>query len=162
MSRYMTFLRHAAAQDRSLGIEDHKRCLTGKGMKQVLAVAEFCRKQGLRPGRLLCSPLVRAVETAGLLADHLPGCPVPEQVDWLRIETPPGMAAGHIRALAETMDGDVWLVGHEPDFGLTVGALLGMEGAPVRIRKASLTRLEYDTASGVFELLWSLPCDLMR
>ncbi|WP_407058181.1 SixA phosphatase family protein [Thiothrix unzii] len=43
---------------------DEARPLTPKGHKQVQRVARFCQRHALLPSHLLCSPLVRALETA--------------------------------------------------------------------------------------------------
>lgn len=170
MTTSLCFLRHATAQDRALGLPDAGRTLTDKGKRQTRTVARFCEKQGLLPRRLLCSPLVRAVETAALLHHHLPGCPAPQVVDWLVPGTPAGQALDELHLLVEhAPDPDaesLWLVGHEPDLSDLISRLLGSQAPVLRLKKASLTRLEITrdlmpAGAPPAQLVWSLPCALM-
>jgi phosphohistidine phosphatase len=162
MSRLITFFRHATAQDRALEIEDEKRTLVKKGRKQAQRVATFCQRMKLRPRRLLCSPVVRARETADIFSENLTGCPAPEVADWLRYESAPAEACQRIRQEAQQEDCDTWLVGHEPDFSLIIGELLGTAVPPIVIKKASITRLEVGDTPATTRILWSIPCQLLR
>lgn len=156
------FLRHATAQDRQLPIPDAERALTDKGMRQTRAVARFCQRQGLLPQRLLSSPLVRAIETATLFSHHLPDCPRPQIVDWLRLDTPTEQALDHLRESLDKTSESLWLVGHEPDLSDLISHLLGSAHPIVRVKKASLTCITvepHSTQPG--QLLWSVPCGLM-
>lgn len=156
------FLRHATAQDRQLPIPDAERALTDKGLRQVRAVARFCQRQGLLPQRLLSSPLVRAVETATLFSHHLPDCPRPQIVDWLRLGTPAAEAIEHLRDSVDSAPGSLWLVGHEPDLSDLISRLLGSPHPIVQVKKASLTCITVEPrTSQPGQLLWSVPCSLM-
>ena len=46
-------------------------------------VARFCQRHALLPSHLLCSPLVRALETAQGLRENLANCPKAVIVPWL-------------------------------------------------------------------------------
>lgn len=162
MPRLITFFRHATAQDRAEGIEDEKRTLIKKGRKQAARVASFCERNKLVPTRLLCSPVLRARETATVFSAHLSGCPDIEVVDWLRMESSPAEACACIRGETMPEDCDTWLVGHEPDFSLIIAGLLGLEVPPIKIRKASITRLEVGDSPSTTRILWSIPCQLLR
>jgi phosphohistidine phosphatase len=162
------FLRHATAQDRHLPIPDAERTLTEKGLGQARAVARFCERQGLQPQRLLSSPLVRAVETATQFSQHLPDCPRPQIVDWLRLGTPVAQALNELREAVSvnsgaTADADsLWLVGHEPDLSDLISRLLGSPHPIVRVKKASLTCITVEPhGEQPGQLLWSVPCALM-
>lgn len=155
-------LRHATAQEYAPGTADAERKLTDKGLRQSRAVASFCERQGLLPGVLLTSPLVRAVETATVLSQNLHDCPPPETVDWLRLGTPTEDALRQVRARLERQEGPLWLVGHEPDLSDLISRLLGSPDSIVRVKKASLTCVELDLdARRHGQLLWSIPCALM-
>ncbi len=162
MSGLITLFRHATAQDRALEIEDAKRTLVKKGRKQARKVASFCQRMKLIPRRLLCSPLVRARETAAEFAENLPDCPAVEIADWLGMESPPAEACKWIRQEALREDCDTWLVGHEPDFSLVIAELLGIAVPPIVIKKASITRLEIGDSPATTRILWSIPCQLLR
>lgn len=168
----LLLLRHATAEDPALVSHDAVRALTGKGRRQVQTVAQFCQRHALQPRQLLSSPLVRAVETATLLSQHLPDCPLPQVVDWLALGTPTGIALAALQeqvATAGATDntaGPLCLVGHEPDLSALISRLLGADTPIVHIRKASLTALELSPSGGTgttpARLLWSIPCGLMR
>lgn len=167
MTTRLLFLRHATAEDPALVSRDAVRALTGKGRRQARTVAEFCQRHALHPGRLLSSPLVRAVETATLLSQHLPDCPLPQVVDWLALGTPTEVALAALQELAEAgapdTAGPLCLVGHEPDLSALISRLLGADTPIVHIRKASLTAIELDgSGRAPARLLWSVPCGLMR
>jgi len=157
----LTFFRHATAEEPGFSKQDADRALVEKGEKQVLRVAQFCSRHQLLPQRLLTSPLLRARQTAQLLQRELSGCPAPEVADWLTLGTPAIMAGRLIESLCREAD-DVWLVGHEPDISAQVAELLGIGELCLQIKKASLTRLQFDNGRGQWLLLWSLPCALMR
>ena len=161
----ITCLRHATAEPHSLQMADAERALVKKGRDQVARVGEFCRKNSLLPGRLYCSPLLRTKQTAQLLADELADCPSPQEVDWLVSGAEPEEIAAELAILQAAGIEDVWLVGHEPDISMLVTHLLGAEEDCIQIKKASLTRLELNSAlseSPSAQLLWSIPCAMMR
>lgn len=156
------FLRHATAQEPEPGLADADRPLTEKGLHQTRAVAGFCERQSLRPGVLLTSPLLRAVQTASVFSQQLHGCPRPETVDWLRIGTPATDALREVRARLVRQEGPLWLVGHEPALSELISRLLGSTASIVQVKKASLTCVELDAGTLQHgQLLWSVPCALM-
>lgn len=159
---YITFLRHATAEDRKLDTADADRALTDKGEKQMKRVAGFCKSNELLPAVLYCSPLRRAQQTAWLLEKHLPDCPEPFVADWLNTDTTPELALSQLAALADQGQDEVWLVGHEPTFSLMIAKLLHGGADSVAVKKASLVRLEanFDIQPHA-TLEWSVPCALM-
>ncbi len=160
---YITFLRHATAEDRSLAVRDAERALTEKGEKQVKRLAAFCQANQLLPAAIYSSPLIRAQQTARILHEQLAESPAPETVDWLSTATSPQTIIAELGKLAGQGLDDVWLVGHEPDFSETIGQLLNTTGDSITIKKASLSRLEADFSGGPnATLLWSIPCSMMR
>lgn len=161
----ITCLRHATAEPHSLQIADAERGLIKKGMEQTARVAEFCRKNSLLPGRLYCSPLLRTKQTAQLLAEALSDCSSPREAEWLLSGAEPQEIVAELTILQASGVEDVWLVGHEPDISMLISYLLGAEENCILIKKASLTRLNVDLVSGsevTAQLLWSIPCALMR
>jgi phosphohistidine phosphatase len=107
-------LRHGDAED---GSPDEQRKLTGKGERQARAAGAALAALGVEPAACLSSPKVRAADTAKLVCESLGG--EVELVDALSGGSfdPEEVAAGH--------DGDVILVGHEPDFSEAVQRLTG-------------------------------------
>ena len=158
----ITFLRHATAEDRSLGTPDADRALTDKGRKQVKRVAAFCLNNRLIPDNLFSSPLLRALQTATIFQEQLSACPKPKTVPWLGMDTSAQIIINELSNLAEQGLNDIWLVGHEPDFSSTIGLLLHTDSDNIVIKKASITQLEANfNGSPAAKLLYSIPCALM-
>lgn len=150
-------LRHADAD--TIAETDDERPISEKGAGQARKVARFCESRGFTKMRALSSPLLRAVQTAEIVAEAL-GLEL-KVVPWLASGMRPADAARHLRELA---DGPaIMIVGHEPDFSALVAFLLGMpSGDLVEIRKASLTKLTVsDFGKGGARLDFSVPCRLM-
>jgi phosphohistidine phosphatase len=151
-------LRHAHAGD-SLAWEgdDDVRPLTDKGRRQAERVGRLLAAAGYIPDAVITSPLVRARETADIVADLL-GAPVrvePRLGEPLSIATVERILdeAGSPRRPV--------LVGHDPDFSELVSELVG---APVAMRKGSLARIDVERplAPGSGDLRWLVPPDLLR
>jgi phosphohistidine phosphatase len=118
-------IRHAAAIDETLELRDPMRHLTPEGRTQAAALGDRLRWHDCTPTRIWTSPLVRAVQTAELVAAGLASTVAVEVVPLLA----PGESARALLAVVQALPADaaVMLVGHEP--GLSgLGALLA--GAP--------------------------------
>jgi phosphohistidine phosphatase len=121
-------LRHGDAED---GSPDEARKLTTKGEKQSRAAGAALAALGVEPAACISSPRVRAADTAWLACERL-GAEV-ELDDRLSGGPfdPEELAAGH--------DGDVILVGHEPDFSEAVQRLTG---ARVKLKKGGVAAID--------------------
>jgi phosphohistidine phosphatase len=114
-------IRHAEAIDETLELRDPVRHLTAHGRTQATSLGDRLRWHDCTPTHIWTSPLVRAVQTAELVATGLAaGVPV-EVVPALA----PGADARTVLAKLESIgaDSSVLLVGHEPGIS-GVGALL--------------------------------------
>ena len=118
---------------------DFDRELTPKGLDQADRVGRHCARLGLVPEVVLTSPVVRARQTAELVAKRLGGIEL-RHAQWLACGMRPPTCAQELAALADNKT--VFLVGHEPDFSMTIEWFLGASGGAVHIRKASLTGLD--------------------
>ena len=121
-------VRHAEAAP---GDPDALRPLTASGREVARAVGELLAPE--HPDAVLCSPLLRARETAGLIAR--PAALEPEADDRLA----PGATAGAVRELIDGRGDTVVVVGHQPDCGQAVLELAGVE---VRFPPAGSHELE--------------------
>jgi phosphohistidine phosphatase len=122
-------LRHGEAAD---GSPDAERPLTEKGELQSRAAGAALKALGVELAVCLTSPKVRAYDTARLACEPLGAEPVHE----------PKLAGGPFDAeqlAAGLEDGDVLLVGHDPDFSMAVHSLTG---AQVRMKKGGLAGVE--------------------
>jgi len=151
-------LRHAHAGDPAKWTgPDSARPLSDKGQGQAVRMGLFLADAGFLPDLIMSSPLVRALETARLVATPL-GLPIIvsndlassldlDSLDWLLTR------AGNPRRPL--------LVGHDPDFSMLAADLAGVAELPVR--KGTLLRIDtrrpLQAGSGV--LRWLLPPDLL-
>ena len=127
-------LRHAEAEDAPT--HDEQRALTNKGQKQARNVGKFCRSHSIIPEIIISSPLLRAEQTARILAQEVDIQDRLKLEDFLR----PGMTAENAFSCLEKYSGkaSVLLVGHEPDFSKLAGFLIGTNSGNIHFRKATL------------------------
>jgi phosphohistidine phosphatase len=132
------FLRHGLADRAEWDGDDFERPLTEKGKARMAREADTLAKLGLEVDLILSSPLTRARQTAEIVARRL------GLADRLQIDErlSPGFALG---ALAKILEAQakrqaLLLVGHEPDFSETIGALIG--GGQVLCKKGALARVD--------------------
>jgi phosphohistidine phosphatase len=149
------FLRHGLAANRSeWSGNDSERPLTSKGQALMAREAQTIAQLDLQLDLILTSPLVRALQTARIVAEAL-GMQERLQADE---RLAPGFG---VPALAEVLKersgvSALMLVGHEPDFSETIGALIG--GGRVVCKKGGLARVDLpDDGSLAGELVWLIP-----
>jgi phosphohistidine phosphatase len=115
---------------------DSDRALTASGRERVRSVAKLLLAADEQPLQILTSPLVRAVQTAEIVAitTKLGDRDGSLQV---RRELSPGGAGGKalVASLASNGGKRVMLVGHEPDVSELASALLS-KGTPQPFEKA--------------------------
>jgi phosphohistidine phosphatase len=114
-------VRHAEAVDETLTLRDPYRHLTTRGREQARALGDRLRWHDCVPTRIWASPLVRAVQTAELVATGL-ACETPVEI--IPDLAPDGNARDvhqAVRALPD--DVAVMLVGHEPALS-AIGSLI--------------------------------------
>ena len=150
----LTFLRHAEAE--ATAPSDHDRQLTSKGREQAQKVGEFCKQHGIVPGMIVTSPVTRAEQTAGIVAKCF-GDIEPMVERWLACGMDPVTCLDGLRSYAQFEH--VMLVGHEPDFGETIAACIGLPyPGTLHIRKASLTTIEMNRLrAGSGRLEYTIP-----
>ena len=152
------FLRHGLAGSRAEWKgDDALRPLTKEGMKNMVRQAETLADLGLKLDLIITSPLARAFQTADIVADRLKMGEKLVQDDRLA----PGFGSDDLEKVlldhAETQN--VLLVGHEPDFSLTISTLVG---GRVLLKKGGLARVDITNTEPLQgELLWLLPPKLM-
>jgi phosphohistidine phosphatase len=121
-------LRHGDAED---GSPDEQRKLTDKGEDQARAAGVALAALGVEPAACLSSPRVRAADTAKLACEPL----------GTEVELDEALSGGPFdpQELVAGRDGDVILVGHEPDFSEAVERLTG---ARVKLKKGGVAAIE--------------------
>jgi phosphohistidine phosphatase len=132
------FLRHGEAQ-KSAGRSDAERPLTEAGAAQMEREASSIARLGLRPDLIISSPLVRARQTAEIVARGLRLAEAPRVDERLS----PGFDLEALALILREHDtcAALMLVGHEPDFSRTI---LACTGGRVECRKGSLARVDFE------------------
>ena len=147
-------MRHGLADRSAWDGSDFERPLTPAGQERMAREAEAIAQLGLGLNLILTSPLVRARQTAEIVADRL------EMRDRLQEVERLGLGFGPTalrRILADLPDVDrLLLVGHEPSFSQTIAAITG--GTHVVCKKGSLARVDILQDKPLLgELAWLIP-----
>jgi phosphohistidine phosphatase len=148
------FLRHGDAADAGRHGTDFDRPLTAEGRERMRREADAIARLDLGLDAILTSPLVRARQTAEIVAD------ASQLREALFEDVRLGAAFGleQLAAIvgAQPAAGALMLVGHEPSLSAAIGRLIG--GAAVEMKKGSLARVDLSAGAPLKgELLWLVP-----
>jgi phosphohistidine phosphatase len=159
-------VRHAVAALRGPDYpDDAERPLTPEGVDRWRRSAAGLREIGVAVDVVLTSPLVRAQETAEILAATLKPKPRLTVAEALAPGRKPAEALALIAKYAAAPRGAsrLALVGHEPDLGELAARLLGAKGV-IEFKKGAVCRLDVDRAmpAGPATLRWFLPPRVLR
>jgi phosphohistidine phosphatase len=157
-------LRHGIAADReSFAGDDAERPLTPKGRKRLTGIAAELRKLGYEFDWIVTSPLVRAAETAEIVATAQTPKPPMDVCPALR---PSGSLEDVLAFLATNPSRrSVMLVGHEPDLSLLAGRLIGAgREVNLELKKGGCCLIEYDglPERNTGRLVWWLTPKVLR
>lgn len=136
-------VRHAIAHERNVRRwpDDRHRPLTPEGVRKFRKVALGLKRLGIRPQRVLTSPLVRARQTADLLA-QVAQWPAPMECAELSPEYAPADVIGLLRKFRVKT---IAVVGHEPALGSLI--LTCVTGSTYRealtLKKGGLASVEF-------------------
>ena len=155
-------VRHAIAAERgSEWPDDTKRPLTEEGIGRFKSAVKGLRRLGVELDEIFTSPLVRARQTADLLAAGLDGKPPVKVLD--------ALAPGHTSSSVMTNLARVAkrrriaLVGHEPELGELAAHLIGA-GRALPFKKGGVCRIDLGslTSKRAASLVWFLPPSVLR
>jgi phosphohistidine phosphatase len=136
-------VRHGIAVESGGGIADTSRPLTEKGRRRFQKTARAFGKLGHRLDLILTSPLVRAVQTAEILAgatDHGEVAVLEELDQKFDAEAVRAAIAARVGKA-----GAVAVVGHEPQLSMLLSALSGVPQADLDLKKGAVVRLDAST-----------------
>jgi len=133
-------LRHGIAEPGTSHLRDFDRALTPEGRAELDSIGRALRRLDVAPRLILTSPLVRARQTAELVAPVL-GATV-EIAD----ELSSGATFDQFLSLVRrfTAEDALMLVGHEPDFSEAAAEWIGANGDALVLKKAGLIRIDLD------------------
>jgi phosphohistidine phosphatase len=153
------FLRHGLALDRQDWREDDsKRPLTEDGMERLKRTAAAIAALGLEPDAILTSPLVRAHQSAAIVAAALPG----KNKVLTDERLSPGFDRNQLASILRDHPGaeSLMLVGHEPGMSTTVSGVIG--GGRIELKKGGLACVKLIEPRALRgELLWLIPPRLL-
>jgi phosphohistidine phosphatase len=144
----LLIVRHGTAEDQH-ALGDEARALTAEGRDEFRAHARRVAKRIELQG-IATSPLVRAVQTAEILAR---ACKVNRVI--VRRELVPERATNAALAALAAELGPGWaIVGHNPSLASLVAHLVGRK-EPVDLRKGAAVALHLRDRPGSYEVAWS-------
>lgn len=131
-------LRHGIAEDGGPSLRDFDRALTERGRAELHWIARGMQNLSVGPAPILSSPLVRARQTAELVAPVLGA-----RFD-ITEELSSGADFGALQRLisAHSNAESLMLVGHEPDLADLAAALVGAHQGALVLKKAGLIRID--------------------
>jgi phosphohistidine phosphatase len=155
-------IRHGLAENRNEAWpDDTKRPLTERGMSRLRKSARGLAKVGVSFDVILTSPLVRAKQTAEIVAAEFD--PRPHIVSTESLS--PGATYQALVADLEKQSRrtKIALVGHEPGIGELAARLAGSR-QPIEFKKGAVCRIDVDALppTGPGLLRWFLTSKIMR
>lgn len=154
------FLRHADAAVAGYA-NDFDRELTDEGQLQAKYVAHAIRALKLAFTHILCSPLVRARQTAKIALDNFPTLQI-EDCEFLTSSSDPRNLFSKLTHYPD--NSRILLVTHEPFVSTCIVSLVGGGETKVAMKKASLACVETSVPvqRGTGILLWLLTNEQMK
>jgi phosphohistidine phosphatase len=155
-------IRHAVAEERGDDWpDDTKRPLSEDGASRMRKSARGLDRLGITLDVVLTSPLVRARQTAEIVATALNPRPPIVTVESLG----PG---GTYQAITSDLEKQtrrtrIGIVGHEPGIGELAARLVGSRH-PIEFKKGAICRIDVDTIppSGPGDLVWFVTPRILR
>jgi phosphohistidine phosphatase len=150
-------LRHAHAGDAFEWVgDDELRPLTKKGRRQSERLGTFLDDHNVRPDVIVSSPLVRAQQTAEIVAATL----------GMTIKIDPRLGGGFGKSelwsvLDELGAREPMLVGHDPDLSMLLSYLIDAAGVSMKKGTLATIGLRSRIGDGDGDLRWLVPPELL-
>ncbi len=134
-------VRHGVAEESTALGSDAARALTDEGRKKTARVARGLAALEVDPEIVLTSPLLRARQTADILAEALRPKDGVSEVKWLESGASPAEA---VRQLARLKHDRVMVVGHMPDLSVLASMLIsGKPSVEIVFKKAGVCAVSF-------------------
>jgi phosphohistidine phosphatase len=140
---------------------DPERPLTAKGIEKTRAVARGLLELGIKPDAMISSPLVRAAQTAEIVAEAF-GFPRDKirRSDSLKPEANP---ANLLKDLQHVRAREAMCFGHAPHVDEFIAYAMGARSAITELKKAGVACLELEGFSPAkARLVWLFPPKALR
>jgi phosphohistidine phosphatase len=155
-------VRHGLAEERGEAWpDDTKRPLTEDGINRMRKAARGLARLGVTIDVVLTSPLVRARQTAEIVAAAIDPRPALVAAESL---APGGSFAAVVADLEKhARETRIALVGHEPGIGEVAARLIGSRHA-IEFKKGAVCRVDVETLppSGPGDLRWLMTTKILR
>ncbi len=155
-------LRHGEAGNRQKMIAaDTKRALTAVGREEIAEVAKGMSRLKINLDKILTSPLVRARETADIVAKNQKTATVEE---WGELKPEGSRKEFYERLSKLRSDSTVLVVGHEPYLSTMILEIMGSPSGHLMLKKGGLARLQVSAFAPKIrgELRWLLSPKLIK
>jgi phosphohistidine phosphatase len=138
-------LRHGdAVEHGDSRYKENERPLTPKGIQRTKQLAHVLREMEISFDTILSSPLIRARQTAEIIARGQSS----EKVELTDHLTPAGSMEKLVERINVLRPESVLLAGHEPYLSGFISLLtIGAPNLPIKMKKGALCRLEVDSLS---------------
>jgi phosphohistidine phosphatase len=157
-------LRHGKAERTAPnGGSEDERPLTGRGKSEMQEIASWIRSQGCVIDCIATSPLIRAKDTAAIIAEVYPDAKGPEQWE----ELAPGMEFDRLMDRIREQDSipSLLLLGHEPSMSACISRIISGSGhVRIELKKGGLAKIVnfFPSAQPSGDLIWLLSPRHMR
>lgn len=141
---------------------DGDRMLSAEGRDKTAGAARGLKAIGCAPQRIVSSPLIRARETADIIADVLGGV---ENVEEDEILSTSSYGSNVVAWLSSQPVQDTMLVGHQPTCGEIASLLLSAtDDVDVAFKKVAVCCISFESTAlpGEGWLEWMLPPRMLR
>lgn len=135
----LLILRHGDAGRSSLSPGDSKRSLTSEGRQEVVDLSNGILSLKIKLDGVLTSPLLRAKQTAEIIAKSLKYKGEIKELDSLK---PEGNRLEFYSALSKLkQDSTILVVGHEPYLSEMIGEAISQSGCRINLKKAGMAKI---------------------
>ncbi|PJA80102.1 MAG: hypothetical protein CO149_01330 [Nitrospirae bacterium CG_4_9_14_3_um_filter_51_5] len=160
---YCLLFRHGiAVSSEEWNGSERERPLTKAGTTKTEQVAEGLKRIGMKPTHLLCSPLTRARQTAGIAKEILQIKATIQLCPELVYDQSPMLLFSLLQGFPQ--DAVVMCVGHEPHLGQTAALMIfGKNSSGLAVKKAGGCLIAFDGNVGVgrgYLEWWMAPAQL--
>lgn len=117
------------------GYNDGKPPLSQEGKKSINRLADYIKSKEIRFTNIISSPLLRAWQTATIIAENSNDSHIIIESDSLLPECDPEKLLNELNNFSD--DEKLLLVGHQPLLGATISTLISKRDALIEMKKAS-------------------------